>query len=126
MQPARNPLGQVRFKLLYYNRQNSGWGYTIPSIATMWVLNVVGMPVATVRCDLDLQVEIADAQGASIVTYTAPGSSKAKVALYYGYNPVDAIRKANLEALKAALKAIETKMQEDVHLVTAKLTLADH
>ncbi len=114
--------GQARFKLLFYNRRNSGWGYTIPSIMTLWTVNILGMPVGTMRCDVSLQLEIADTHGKPIVTYTAPGSGKATVAMYYGYNNSDAIRKANLEALKSALKAIETKLQEDVPTLTAQMT----
>ena len=119
-------VGQARFKLLFYNRYNSGWGYIIPSIATLWTVNLLGLPIGTIRCELSLQMEIADAQGKSIVTYTAPGHGKAPVALYYGYNNADAIRKANLEALKSALKAIETKLQEDVPSLTARMIASDH
>ncbi len=121
MQAGNAQAGQARFKLLFYNRRNSGWGYAIPSILTLSGLNLLGMPYGTVRCDLDLQLEIADAKGRPIVTYSAPGTGKAKIALYYGYITPDAVRKANLEALKMALKAMEAKLQEDVPVLAAKL-----
>lgn len=121
MEVGKNQAGQARFKLLFYDRRNSGWGYAIPSILTLMTANVLGMPYATIRCDLELQLEIADAKGKPIVTYTAPGTAKAKVAMYYGYIGADAVRKANLEALKSALKAIEIKLQEDVPTLSAQL-----
>ncbi len=117
--------GQARFKLLYYDRRNAGWGYSIPSVATLWTVNLLGLPAGTIRCELSLQLEIADSRGKTIVTYTAPGQGKATIALYYGYNNANAIRKANLEALKSALKAIETKLQEDVPALTAQMIAAE-
>ena len=121
MQTGGLHAGQARFKLLFYNRHNSGWGYTIPSVLTLWTVNVLGLPYKTVRCDLDLQLEIADAKGRPIVTYSAAGVGRAKVAMYYGYNGGDAVRKANLKALKMALKAMETKLQKDVPMLSAQL-----
>lgn len=86
-----------------------------------FTLQQKSLPYQTVRCEVDLQLEIADVQGRPIVTYSAPGVGKAKVALYYGYSSVDAVRKANLAALQAALKAIETKLQVDVPALAAQL-----
>ncbi len=121
MQVGKNQAGQARFKLLFYERRNTGWGYAIPSILTLSAANILGMPYGTIRCELELQLEIADAKGKPIVTYSAPGTGRAKIAMYYGYVGADAIRKANLEALKTALKAIEIKLQEDVPTLSAQL-----
>ena len=93
MHTGKPQAGQARFKLLFYNRRNSGWGYTIPSVLTLWSANVLGLPYQTVRSEVDLQLEIADPQGRPIVTYSAPGVGKAKVAMYYGYSSVRLIFK---------------------------------
>ena len=121
MQVGNGQAGQARFKLLFYERRNSGWGYIFPSMLTLSGANLLGMPYGTIRCDLNLQLEIADKKGKPIVTYSAPGTGKAKIAMYYGYSGVNAVRKANLDALKMALKAIETKLQEDVPSLSAQL-----
>lgn len=125
MQGGSTQAGQARFKLLFYHRSNPGWGFTIPSILSLFTLNIAGMPAGTVQCEMDLQLEIADTRGNQIITYRAPGEGKAKVALYYGYTTADAVRKANLEALKSALKAIEIQIQADVPALTAQLAAPD-
>lgn len=106
--------GHARFKLLHYERRNPGWGWLIPSIGTLWTANLLGMPYSTIRADVELQLEITNAEGKSLVRYVAPGSGKAQIACYYGYAQSQAIRKANLLALKNAMKKIKETMSADV------------
>jgi hypothetical protein len=116
--------GHARFKLNYYDRRNPGWGWIIPSIGTMWTANLLGMPYSNLRADLELQLEITDANGKVLVRYVAPGTAKAKVAMYHGYNHSQAIRKANLDALKNAMQQIKAKMIADVPMLTESLLAA--
>jgi len=46
--------GHARFKLLYYKRRNSGWGWTVASVSTLFLPNLFGMPVSTHQAELEL------------------------------------------------------------------------
>lgn len=118
-------LGYARFKLLNYRRPWRGIGWVIPSTATLFVANYFGMPFAMTRAELDLQVEITDRKGNVLVKYTAPGSGKTPQALYYGYTAADAIRRANLNALKDAMSQIKVLLSEDAPMLTEKLLAAE-
>ncbi len=123
-QPEGVRYGHARYKLLHYDRRNPGWGWLIPSVGTLWTANLLGMPYANLRSELELQLEITDAEGKVLLRYVAPGVGKAKIALYYGYPQSQAIRKANLLALKDAMQHIKQKMAADVPMLTERLLAA--
>ena len=113
--------GQARFKLLYYNSSMPGWGWIFPSVMTLNIANLAGMPYTKYRADLELQLEILDAKQQVIAQYRAPGSGKATVALYYGYGGSAAYRKANLLALQEAMRGIRAKMEPDIAKLNSDL-----
>lgn len=113
--------GQARFKLLYYNSSMPGWGWIFPSVMTLNIANLAGMPYTKYRADLELQLEILDANQQVIAQYRAPGSGKATVALYYGYGGNAAYRKANLLALQEAMRGIRAKMEPDIAKLNSDL-----
>ena len=114
--------GNARFKLLYYEQRNAGWGLLFPSIATFGVANLLGMPCIIYRVDVELQMEITDVHGTVLNRYSAPGSGKGKVAAYHGYGVYPALRKANLVAVQDALSSIKTKMTADIPALTEQLS----
>lgn len=113
--------GHARFKLLFYKRFNSGWGWTAASIGTLLIPNIFGMPIGTYRAELELQMEIMDADGKMLVRYIAPGAGKAQMAAYHGYNGATAMRKANLLALQNALSNIKKELEADVPSLASQL-----
>lgn len=117
--------GKARFKLAYYNRYNTGWGYTIPSVITLGVVNLFGLPAGVTRSDVELQMEIVDNDGNVLARYRAPGSGKTKVAMYYGYSGYGAMRKANLLALQDALQGIKQQLTADLPKLQNQLAPAD-
>ena len=116
--------GHARFKLMDYQRRNSGWGWSIASAGTLFIPNLFGMPVKTYRANLELQMEIMDANGKMLVRYIAPGTGKAQVAAYHGYDGATATRKANLLALQNAMSKIKAKMEADVPNLASQLEAA--
>ncbi len=116
--------GHARIKLLFYQRRNSGWGWLIPSIGTLWTANLLGMPCSVYRIDLELQMEITDANGKILGYYKAPGSGKAQIAMYHGYDGLTAVRKANLVAMQEAFSKIKTNMAADLSAISAHLKAA--
>lgn len=123
-QGASPQYGHARFKLLFYQRRNSGWGWTTASIATLLIPNVFGMPAATSRVELELQMEIVDTDGKLLGRYTAPGVGKGQVAAYHGYDNTNATRKANLVALQNALLTIKKKLEPEVATLSKQLEIA--
>ena len=121
LQSTSQQYGQARFKLLNYNSRNSGWGWIIPSSFTLLFGNLAGMPFARYRIDLELQMEILDARHQVVARYQAPGTGKGTVAMYYGYNGIDAYRKANLLALQAAMQNICEQMTPELAHVREEL-----
>lgn len=114
VQNSGDERGKARFKLIYYNRSNSGWGYTIPSILTLGAVNVLALPAGVTCSEVELQMEITDNSGKVLSRYRAPGTGKAKVAMYYGYNGISALRKANLVALQDAMQGIKSQLAADL------------
>ena len=116
--------GHIRFRLVNYDRRAPGWGYKIPSVLTLNLLNIAGMPYTRVSAELELQVEVADANKKVLARYRAPGVGKAYVAMYYGYRPGDAWRKANLLALQDAMVKIRPQMTADLPQLKEQLVEA--
>lgn len=123
-QSANPSFGHARFKLLFYKRRNAGWGWSVASAATLFLPNLAGMPVKTYRAELDLQMEIVDAQDKVLARYTAPGTGKAMVAAYHGYDGTTATRKANLLALQDAMSNIKKKIEPEVPTLASQLEAA--
>lgn len=124
IQKAGEKYGQARFKLVHFERSNPGWGWVIPSTLTGFTANLFGMPLSKIRTDLELQMEILDANGVVIAQYRAPGSGKATMAMYYGYTGYGAGRKANLLALQEAMRSIRQQMEPDLAKITENLQSA--
>ncbi|TNE67884.1 MAG: hypothetical protein EP344_01790 [Bacteroidetes bacterium] len=116
--------GKARFKLIYYNRYNSGWGYTIPSALTAFAVNIFGLPFAVTKSEVELQMEVTDNSGRVLSRYRAPGTGKTKVAMYYGYSGVGALRKANLLALQDAMQGIKKQLAADLPQLKEQLSQA--
>jgi hypothetical protein len=123
-QTAGEKLGQARFKLVYYERRIPGWGWIIPSSLTLCTANLFGMPFAKVSADVELQMEILDANKNIVAQYRAPGTGKATVAMYHGYSGLDAARKINLLALQDAMRGIRRQMEPDLAKLNADLQTA--
>lgn len=123
-QASKPRYGHARFKLLFYKRRNSGWGWTVASVGTLFVPNLFGMPVRTHRAEMDLQMEIVDAEGKILARYIAPGVGKAQVATYHGYDSSTATRKANLLALQSAMANIKKKLEAEAPNIANQLEAA--
>lgn len=116
--------GQARFKLVYYERREPGWGWLVPSVVTLGTANLFGMPANKIQANLELQMEILDTNQNIVAQYRAPGSGKATVAMYHGYIGFDAKRKANLLALQEAMRYIRRQMEPDLAKINAGLQTA--
>lgn len=123
-QRAGEKYGLARFKLVHYERREPGWGWLVPSVFTLGVANLAGMPANKIQSNLELQMEILDANQNVVAQYRAPGSGKATVKMYSGYSGFGAKRKANLLALQEAMRHIRKQMEADLPKINAALQSA--
>lgn len=70
----------------------------------------LGVPLETYQTDLTAELQISDAQGRLLGTYTGKGRGRARVAMYHGYAQKNAPRLADVLALRDALAHIRPQL----------------
>jgi hypothetical protein len=116
-----NAHGYARYKLMYYEVRQPGFGWEILSSLTCFVPNFFGMPFNRLRTDLELQLEIVDAQGNILSTYRSAQSALVWSAPYWGYWWPDAVRKACISALQLAMTDIKGQIALDRNTLETQL-----
>ncbi|MFZ4477915.1 MAG: hypothetical protein ACOYPR_22155 [Saprospiraceae bacterium] len=116
-----NAHGYARYKLMYYEVRQPGFGWEILSSLTCFIPNFFGMPFNRLRTDLELQLEIVDAQGNILSTYRSAQSALVWSAPYWGYWWPDAVRKACISALQLAMTDIKGQIALDRNTLETQL-----
>lgn len=70
----------------------------------------LGVPLETYQTDVTAELQVSDAQGRLLGTYTGRGRGRAKVAMYHGYAQKNAPRLADVLALRDALAHIRPQL----------------
>ncbi|GAA3956335.1 hypothetical protein [Hymenobacter algoricola] len=91
----------------------AGKGFLITQMVTLMLPSLLGLPMEDYCTKLDAVVQIMNARGETIGTYNGTGSSRVRVAIYYGYDQTQAPRLADIEALKQALDQIRPQLAAD-------------
>ena len=65
--------------------------------------SLLGVPLEWYRTNITAEVQIINARGEVIGTYTGTGRSKVRVAMYHGYGQSKAARLSDVQALRLAL-----------------------
>lgn len=76
----------------------------------MMTPTLLGVPLEWYHTEMQAEVQVLDASGEIIGTYTGQGTSKVKVAAYHGYSQKDAPRLADVLALRQALSQIRPQL----------------
>jgi len=71
---------------------------------------VVGIPLEWYRTTLQAEVQVSDAAGNLLGTYSGTGKSEVKVAMYHGYSQTTAPRLADIIALRGAMAQIRPQL----------------
>jgi hypothetical protein len=108
----------------YYSKFGIGIGYSVVSGITLFIPNLLGMPMARPKFELQATVEILNSRKELIGKYRAAGKGKSITALYYGYGQSDSIRKARIDALNNALSEIRKQIQTDAPRLSEELKKA--
>jgi hypothetical protein len=107
--------GIITCKIIDGKIKNKAWGYTILSYPTLGIANLFGMKYKNYETTLNIEIEI-EVKNNIVGRYKIEGIGTAKVALYSGYNEIDAIRKSNIDAFKDGMNKLKKRIEEDKSL----------
>lgn len=97
------------------------YGFSILSGMLFFVPNLFGMPMATYKTELDLDIEIYNNNEELIGRYSANSKDKAFAALYHGYSFKNASRITGIRAFKKALNDVKKDINNDKENLEKKL-----
>lgn len=83
-------------------------------VLTFMVPAVMGIPLEWYKTTLQAEVQVSDAAGNLLGSYTGTGNSEVKVAMYHGYSQTTAPRLADVIALRGAMAQIRPQLDTAV------------
>ncbi len=100
-----------------------GFGWAFFSGLTLFIPNLLGMPFAYARADIQLEMSVLDARGVLVGRYTSDHHRRrVPVALYYGYGS-DAALKVAVDTFKACMTDIKKQIELDFNRLNGALTV---
>ena len=102
--------GYARLVVTKVHTSRTGRSIQAAQVLTMLVPSVVGAPLEWYKTDIQAEVQMMNANGELLGTYTGKGTSNVKVAMYHGYSQTDAPRLADVLALREALAQIRPQL----------------
>lgn len=87
-----------------------GRGLQTLQLATLMLPSLLGVPLEWYHTTLEAEVQVSDASGNLLGTYSGTGTSAVKVAMYHGYSQTAAPRLADIIALRAAMAQIRPQL----------------
>jgi len=88
----------------------TGRGLQGLQVVTFLVPAVIGVPLEWYRTTLQAEVQVSDAAGNLLGSYSGTGNSEVKVAMYHGYSQTAAPRLADIIALRGAMAQIRPQL----------------
>ncbi|WP_046242944.1 hypothetical protein [Hymenobacter terrenus] len=79
-------------------------------VLTFMMPAVVGVPLEWYKTTLQAEVQVSDAAGNLLGSYSGTGTSEVKVAMYHGYSQTSAPRLADIIALRGAMAQIRPQI----------------
>ncbi|RZL06891.1 MAG: hypothetical protein EOO62_18030 [Hymenobacter sp.] len=102
--------GYARLVVTKVHTVRTGRSLQAAQVLTMLIPSVVGAPLEWYKTDIQAEVQMMNASGELLGTYTGKGTSNVKVAMYHGYSQTDAPRLADVLALREALAQIRPQL----------------
>lgn len=116
--------GDILCRITFGDVNSRGYEWFLLSIATLYIPNLLGMPLLSNRSTIELEVQIFDLNKNLIGRYTADCTNKKYVALYWGSAYPTAARRANAAAFMCAMYKIKKQIDLDAPKLIAKLKRA--
>ncbi|MVN77106.1 hypothetical protein GO988_12290 [Hymenobacter sp. HMF4947] len=102
--------GYARLVVTKVHTTRTGRSLQAAQVLTMLVPSVFGAPLEWYKTDIQAEVQLMNASGELLGTYTGKGTSNVKVAMYHGYSQTEAPRLADVLALREALGQIRPQL----------------
>ena len=118
--PYGEKKGYVALKLGYRGKDTSIF-YILPSMLSLFTINILGFPANEITQSLEVQVEIWNNKKELIAKYTENVVNSDFIAMYWGYNETNIWRKVAADNIKQALEKIRYKINEDALTIKKKL-----
>ncbi|GAB3307040.1 hypothetical protein [Hymenobacter tenuis] len=109
-QPDSNTYGHARMVVTQAKLERTGRFLQGFQMLTLMTPSLLGLPLEWYRTSVKAEVQILDAKGNLLASYTGTGRSKVRVAMYHGYSQTAAPRVSDVQALRLALDQIRPKL----------------
>lgn len=107
--------GTARLKVTSHSVMGRSMGLTLLSASTLFIPNILGMPLNRVEAVMEFEMELLDARGQLMKSYIGQGRASQANGLYYGGG--DAHRTVHAKAVNRALQDIQEQWTQDVKLL---------
>ena len=112
--------GYISFRVTYVQLDNST-GLRALSMATLGLLNAVGLPMDKFTQTMEVEIEIMNKKRDVVKRYTQVVETSAYRAYYWGYKRKDINRKVSADNVKEALRIIREKINKDASEILERL-----
>ena len=102
--------GYARLVVTKVKTVRTGRSLQAAQVITFLIPSIFGAPLEWYKTDLQAEVQMMNANGELLGTYTGKGTSSVKVAMYSGYSQTEAPRLADVIALREALAQIRPQL----------------
>ncbi|QKG52847.1 hypothetical protein [Hymenobacter sp. BRD67] len=102
--------GYARLVVTKVKTTRTGRSLQAAQVVTFLIPSLFGAPLEWYKTDIQAEVQMMNANGELLGTYTGRGTSNVKVAMYHGYSQTDAPRLADVLALREALAQIRPQL----------------
>jgi hypothetical protein len=102
--------GYARLVVTKVKTVRTGRSLQAAQVVTFLIPSIFGAPLEWYKTDLQAEVQMMNANGELLGTYTGKGTSSVKVAMYSGYSQTEAPRLADVIALREALAQIRPQL----------------
>ena len=120
-QPDSIRYGYAKLLVTQAEQQRTGRLLQAFQMLTLMTPSLLGIPLEWYRTDVKAEVQIINAHGEVIGTYSGTGRSKVRVAMYHGYGQSKAARLSDVQGLRLALDQIRPKLDADADTLRQQL-----
>lgn len=113
--------GKITMRISNTRAYHSGYLYTVPSVLTLHIANLLGMPYVYDNMDIEIEVTITDNKGNPVRKYIETGHAETPVAMYYGYSTSNAPLLSTIRATQDALRKINMQIANEFEAINKQL-----
>lgn len=105
--------GYIVLRPIIHQQQVTGGGWTLLSLCTLYLPNFIGMPFASNTAFSELELDILNKNGELIKRYSAESEDTEYVAMWWGYNEINAPNAAMYNSYRNSLGDLVKQVMND-------------